>query len=561
MTSLPNELASVDHITFHYEDEEAPVLQNTTFSISREDVALLLGPSGAGKSTLTFCINGLYPAAVDGQLSGTVSIHGKLVTQYKAGEVSQMVGAMFQDPDSQFCMLTVEDEIAFGLENIHTPPREIEAKIDEVLQFVHLTDYKYAAIQTLSGGQKQKLALACILAMQPDLLILDEPTANLDPKATTELVTLIQQLQKKHGFALFIIEHKLDDWMAFVNRCLVLTSKGTVLFDGDPRICFTTYADALRMEGIWLPKTCEAAKLLQAQGLYTPVSLPLQLDELCEGIVQTEHAIEAITIEPMKHASINVVLTVNDLHFHRQKTSILHNVNVTLFEREIVALVGENGAGKTTFSKLISGLLSPSSGDVVVEGRPIEKWPELELRKKIGYVFQNPEHQFITDSVYDEVAFGLRMQGLSEVTIQHSVTTTLQQVGLLHAQHQHPFALSQGQKRRLSVATMIIDEQKLLILDEPTFGQDANTSHALMQLFTERVQNRSSIFMITHDMNLVNQYAHRVIVLHEGTVAFTGTPNELWQQHDLLHRAHLQLPFYETLKQRLKENDHAVRVY
>ncbi|MBM7702457.1 ABC transporter ATP-binding protein [Metabacillus iocasae] len=564
MTSLHNDLVSVKDLTFHYEEDESPVLQNTTFSISNGDTILLLGPSGAGKSTLTFCINGLYPSAVDGQLSGTISIHEKLVTQYQSGEVSQIVGAMFQDPDSQFCMLTVEDEIAFGLENIDTPPHEMEAKIDEVLNLVHLTDYKYQSIQALSGGQKQKLALACVLAMKPDLLILDEPTANLDPKATIELVTLIQKLQQKHGFSLLVIEHKLDDWMGFVNRCLVLDKQGSVLFDGDPRTCFTTYSDSLRSEGIWLPKTCEVAKLLQTRGLYHHSSMPLHMNELCEGVIHTKQAIDALNMEKPERSSTNVILKVNDLHFNRKEKQILRDVDVTLYEKEIVALVGENGTGKTTFSKLISGLLSPSSGEVLVEGTSIEKWGELELRKKMGYVFQNPEHQFITDSVYDEVAFGLRMQGLSESDITHAVTTILQQVGLLHVQHQNPFSLSQGQKRRLSVATMLIDEQKLLILDEPTFGQDANTATALMNLFTERVKGGASILMITHDMNIVNQYANSVIVLHEGTVAFTGTPKELWQQSELLKKAHLQLPFYEAFQRQLivkKEDDYAVRSY
>ena len=266
--SLFKHQIEAEGLGFSYEDRD--IFTNVTFSIPKNQSLLLLGPSGSGKSTLAFCLNKLYPEAVDGVLKGSLSFEGKRLDDFIPGELNQKIGIVFQDPESQFCMLTVEEEVAFGLENFNIPRLEMEEKINRALELVGLQAEKKTVIHTLSGGQKQKLALACVLALQPEVIILDEPTANLDPQSSTELVETISRLRKEHPFTLIVIEHKLDDWVELMDRCLVLDSSGKILFDGTPAQCFGEFTPYLQKEGIWLPKVVEAAiaakKLVSIKG-------------------------------------------------------------------------------------------------------------------------------------------------------------------------------------------------------------------------------------------------------------------------------------------------------
>ena len=525
-------LLDVKNFSFSYDEMEPPILNNISFSMKKGESLLLLGPSGSGKSSLALCINGLYPTSIDGKSTGDIQLFEKKVEDYLPGEVNQHVGVVFQDPETQFCMLTVEDEIAFGLENLSLPPSEMAERIHWALGLLGMEDYLTVNISSLSGGMKQKVALACVLAMKPDLIILDEPTALLDPISTKEFAETIQRLQTELKFSLIVIEHKLDHWIHFADRSLIFTEKGEIMFDGDPRNCFRYNLDQLKEQGIWLPHS-----LLLSEQFSKEDKVPFTVDELVDVLDYLPDIEERSAVFP------DILLETNNLSFSRKRKAILKNINMKIAKGALTAIVGPNGAGKTTLSYLLSGLEKPDTGEVIFEQRNLKQYSGVELSRKLGYVFQNPEHQFISESVYEEVAFSLRMQQMNDEQIKEIVTDVLTSFRLQHLAEQHPFSLSQGQKRRLSVATMLVDEQSFIILDEPTYGQDAKTTKELMNILESRLQSGLSALMITHDMELVHTYADHVIVIVDGEILFEGTPYQLFTgPEDVLEKAQLQLP-------------------
>ncbi|MFC4023558.1 ABC transporter ATP-binding protein [Oceanobacillus longus] len=528
----------VRDLSLRFETNQKDILSNVNFELGQGESVLLLGPSGCGKSTLTSCLNGLFPRELDGEMHGDIFIDGKKTSNYRSGELSKQVGVVFQDPETQFCMLTVEDEVAFGLENIGVSYEEMEAKIDQSLALVQMLDFKESTIASLSGGQKQKLALACILALEPSLLILDEPTANLDPIATKDLIQTIKKLKVKIPFGLIIIEHKLDGWTDLAERCLLLNRDGETFYDGSLRNAIKDNRQQLIEQGIWLPNVAQYLMKNKPE----LKDLPLTVEEFSEHPSRWGH----IELEAAKldfPGSNTPILETRAIFWSANKQDIVKDVSLPFYEGEFVAIVGANGSGKTSLSRILAGIQKPTSGSILVKGNALNEWKESLLRQEIGYVFQNPEHQFITNTVYDEVAFSLKIKNEPAETIKEKVHLILKTCGLLELKNEHPFSISQGQKRRLSVATMIVDDQSFLLLDEPTFGQDAHSNAELMHLLQQRHQLGSTIVMITHDMEIVDQYATRVIVMNDGSVVADCLPERLWKMApDKLKEWKLELP-------------------
>jgi energy-coupling factor transport system ATP-binding protein len=544
-------LVKVEQLTLSFEDDPKKlVLNDINFELLAKENLLILGPSGCGKSTLTHCLNGLYPRELDGELAGEVFIKSKNIQEFIHGEVSHSVGVVFQDPETQFCMYTVEDEIAFGLENKGILPSEMENIIDHVLELVNMKAYKNRTITTLSGGQKQKLAIACIFAMEPDVLVLDEPTANLDPVATSEFIETIQHLQQQKDFSLIVIEHQLDGWVSLIDRCMMLNNQGQIFYNGNLRDGINVHRHTLEQQGIWIPMPAKLALEIENQADYTFDTLPLTIDDLAAHQVPTP-----VGPTRIKKSNTSLALKAEKLTWSKKSTTIINDIDIELYEGEFITILGANGSGKSSLSKLIAGIEKPTKGSVYLYEKGLNEWKERDLRMKIGYVFQNPEHQFITDSVYDEVAFSLRVRGLNEEEVRARVSVILAQCQLTGFEESHPYTLSQGQKRRLSVATMIIDDQSLLILDEPTFGQDANSTNQLLSLLKESNDTGTTIVMITHDMEIVQQYADRVIVMDDGKMVLDTSPNELWQKsREQLKRWQLDIPIQIKLEQRKKKD-------
>ncbi|TYS25079.1 energy-coupling factor ABC transporter ATP-binding protein [Bacillus subtilis] len=538
-----DELLTVDQLSFTYEEDEKPVFQNISFELQKGECALLLGPSGCGKSSLALCLNGLYPEACDGIQSGHVFLCQKSVTDPETSEtIAQHVGVVFQDPDQQFCMLTVEDEIAFGLENLQIPKKEMTEKIDAVLEKLRITSLKEKTISTLSGGQKQKVALACILAMEPELIMLDEPTSLLDPYSAREFVHMMKDLQREKGFSLLVIEHQLDEWTPWIERTIVLDKAGKKALDGRTEDLFQHEAETLKELGIAIPKVC---------GLQEKLSMPFTLSKetLFKEPFPAGHA------EKKKAPSGESVLEVSSLSFARGQQTIFKDISFSIREGSLTALVGPNGTGKSTLLSVLARLMKPKSGKILLYDKPLQSYKENELRKRMGFVFQNPEHQFVTDTVYDELLFGQKADAETEKKAQH----LLNRFGLVHLADHHPFAISQGQKRRLSVATMLMHDVKVLLLDEPTFGQDARTAAECMDMIQRIKAEGTAVLMITHDMELVSSYADSVLVLNDTGLAFDGSPAQLFSQETrLVKNAKLTLPLlYEWMAYQEEVRDDA----
>lgn len=525
-------LLSARRLTFSYEQDEKPVFQDVSFQLRKGERVLLLGPSGCGKSSLALCLNGLYPEACDAVQTGTVSLYGTPLSDLSE-PAARSIGVVFQDPDQQFCMLTVEDEIAFGLENLQYTKEEMDSIIEDVLEKLEITHLKTRTIASLSGGSKQKVALACIIAMEPELIILDEPTAQLDPYSVRELVRLIKELQAEKGFGLLVIEHQLDHWAPWMDRTIILDGTGQKVMDGETGAIFETKLEELTQLGIPIPRVIS---------LQEHVSIPFTL---CKERLFQEPVPPFPGPRPAA-LSAEDALSVHGLSFIRGTDTIFQDVSFSVKKGSITAIAGPNGTGKSTLLSAAAKLIRPVSGDIKIDGRPVDSYSEKELRRLMGYVFQNPEHQFVTDSVIQELLFGFENgQAAKEKALQ-----LLTRFGLRRYASQHPFSLSQGQKRRLSVATMLMHQVKVLLLDEPTFGQDAKTARECMLMLQEIQKEGTAVLIVTHDMELVSDYADSILVLYGTKLVYRGTPDSLFSDHiGIAERAHLALPLrYEWMK-------------
>lgn len=569
----------IDHLSLRYPFQSSDVLKGISLDIEQGEKILILGPSGGGKSTLALALNGMIPRAIEAEMSGTILVEGSSPDGMSPSEAGRKIGILFQDPETQFCMVTVEEEIIFGLENLRLSRQEMEARLETSLELVGLSHVRKAQLQELSGGMKQKLGIACLLAMDPDVLILDEPTANLDPASTEEIFHLLLSISSKLGKTLIFIEHKLDSLLPHMERVIVLDQHGHIIADDGPRRVFEQHYEAIKENGIWVPHLLQFAKQLEVKGMQW-TRLPLTLEEWQEewaiqgmdvlrdniGIVdrkgleglsaaaeQRAGAGRGLAVQPEAEPTLDQqqdcpILHLKDLAFSYEGHNVLKSISLGIRPGNFIALVGPNGTGKTTLSQLLIGLLKPTAGDIQLNGVSYQDLKPNELMKQVGYVFQNPEHQFVCDSVEQELAFGYKISGKKPEEWQPRVDELLERFHLNAVRRHNPFSLSQGQKRRLSVATMLTNDQQLLILDEPTFGQDQVNTEALMNLLQELNLKGKTIIMITHDMELVYQYASQVVLLQGGEVAYQGAPEPFFENRRLLETAAITVPISYKLQ-------------
>jgi energy-coupling factor transport system ATP-binding protein len=566
-------------LSFTYSTRLRAALTGLTFAVAPGETVLVLGPSGSGKSTLTLCLDGLIPHLVEGDYSGEVAVAGLVVKDTPVGVLARETGLVFQDPESQFCTLTVDDEIAFGLENLQTPSAEIDAAIDRALAVVRLSGLRGRPLTGLSGGEKQRVALAAVLAMGPHLLVLDEPSANLDPAATAELFGIVRELAADRRHTILIIEHKLDEVIDWVDSVLVLDGEGRVLYRGDPRSAFYDRGAELVGAGVWRPQAVELVAGLQRGGWAVP-GRPLGVKETAEALQATPGLIERVRMPvAAKHESEEgaagvsrsatgpaapasgraaPLLDVHGLSFtYRDGHRALTDLSLSVHRQEFVAIAGANGAGKTTLGSLLSGVLHPPRGTVYLGGEDAATLPAWAIAEKVGYVFQNPEHQFVAATVRGELAFSLAPRGrgrpgqLSREQ-QLLVDEWLERLNLLRLAEANPFSLSQGQKRRLSVAAMLIRGCPTLILDEPTLGQDAVQAARLLDMMVEFQKSGGTVAMITHDMRIIADYASRVLVLAAGRLVYAGPPAGLFARPEVVSEARLSQPAIAEVGLRLQ---------
>jgi energy-coupling factor transport system ATP-binding protein len=502
---------------------------------------LLLGPSGSGKSTLVSCLVGLVPHSTYAEIDGELIVDGRSIRDHQPDCLSRSVGVVFQDPDSQLTMLTVEDEVAFGLENLGVDPADMDQRTDEALGAVGLHGLRHERVDRLSGGMKQRLVIAALLAMQPKILVLDEPTSNLDPAGVRDLADLLARLcRERTEMTLVLVEHRLDAVAPLVGRVVVLDAFGNMAIDAPPAEAFGVHAARLAGLNVWLP-TEASARLAAASGRLEEWSAPRRgiggCGSDCGG--GTGYAAgdgyDGGTADATVDAA--VVLSVEGVCFsYRPDKPVLRDVSLQLHRGEICAVLGANGSGKTTLASLAVGLHAPDRGRVLFDGRPVARIAARELAGRVGFVFQNPEHQFVTDSVIDEVRFN--MCDVSE----QAVARTLAALRLEIFTERNPFTLSHGQKRRLSAATMLVAPKELLVLDEPTFGQDPSALEELLQMLDTLAEAGTAVIMVTHDMDLVWRRADRMVVMHHGEILADGDPQVLFADTRLLERAGVAPP-------------------
>nr|BBH93945.1 ABC transporter ATP-binding protein [Thermogemmatispora argillosa] len=579
MSETRTALIEIEDLTVKYAGRRTPALEQVQLRLYAGETVLLLGPSGSGKSTLALTLNGLIPHSVGKVQSGCVRVAGFDTRQTTVATLAQRVGLLFQDPEAQFVMFTVEDEIAFGLENLCFAPAEMERRISESLALVGLTELRYRRVEQLSGGEKQRVALAALLALEPEILVFDEPTANLDPQGTQEVFALLRRCKEAGRYTIVLIEHRLDELMDLVERMVVLDKRGQVIVDGPPRQVLSEQLATLQELGVWVPQVARLAHALQQQG-WSLEPFPLTLEEAAEALLRGGGAARFTPHQrPPEPASVNghrpvaaaslpdpgvsrldrghqeMAIEVRSLSYCAGGRQVLRDVSLAIPRGAFLAVVGANGAGKTTLAQHLVGILQPPRGSIRLLGRELTMIPARELTRHVGYVFQNPEHQFITETVEDEVAYGLRVMGLPTAEVRERTRSLLERFGLLPLARANPFTLSHGEKRRLSVATMLAMGQEILILDEPTFGQDEYNATALLELLWQLHSEGRTVVVITHDMSLVAAYAQYVAVMQEGRLLFYGTAAALFAQEELLREARLTLPPLARLARRLGWSD------
>ena len=536
-------LAHLDEVAITHDEARVATPASVTFDVSPGEVVLLLGPSGSGKSTLALALNGLIPHALPASVDGTVRIEGVDTSATTVAALSTRVGMVFQDPDAQLVTGTLLDEVAFGPENLKLPVAEVLARAEAALRRVGLWDRRRENPDRLSGGGRQRLAIACALAMGSPLLVLDEPTANLDPRGIDEVYAALGDLVAAGDRAIVLVEHNLDAAIGFVDRVVVLDASGRLLADGPVDDVLRRRADELHRLGVWLPHSALAALRLRRAG-YALDPLPLTPAELRDALETTAPvaAPREASAPAATRATGDPVVRVRGLDVRRGRTDVLHGVDLEVRRGEFVAIVGANGAGKTTLVQAIAGVIRPPRGSVSVDGADIARVDPRRLSSRIGFVFQNPEHQFIAHTVYDELAHGLRRTGLDEAAVRERVDEMLARFGLSERADAHPFLLSGGQKRRLSVGTALIGGAPVLALDEPTFGQDRARADELLRLLAELRADGTTILVVTHDMQLVAEHAERMVVVDAGRIAADGATADVFADDALLERTGLRMP-------------------
>lgn len=547
-------LLRVRELSLTHADAAHPSPRDVTFDIDAGEVVLLLGPSGSGKSTLTLALNGLIPHALPARMVGTVEAGGIDTASAQTAVLSTQVAMVFQDPDAQIVTGSVYDEVAFGPENLLLPLDVVESRVEEALRRVGLWDRRDENPDHLSGGGRQRLAIAGALAMGSALIVLDEPTANLDPQGIDDVYAALAEVVAAGDRAILLVEHNLDAAMAFVTRAIVLDREGRVAFDGPAAEVIRQHADELVGMGVWLPGATLAALRLRSQGISLD-PLPLSPQELAAALER--EGLSSRSARPPGAGGSGTLSDESDgetrrqappiirargLTVRRRRTEILHGIDLDLEAGSLTAIVGANGAGKTTLIQALAGVVPPPRGQVSVDGLDAGAASPRDLAARIGFVFQNPEHQFIAATVFDELAHGLRLRHVPDTEISARVDEMLTRFGLEHKADVHPFLLSGGEKRRLSVGTALITRPRVLALDEPTFGQDRARAAELLDLLQNLRAEGTTIVIVTHDLQLVAEHTTHVVVLADGRVRAVGPTAALLQDEQLFAAAGLRLP-------------------
>ena len=544
---------SFNHFTFQYDAQAEATLKDISFDIAKGEKVLILGPSGSGKSTLAQCLNGIIPNIHKGQAQGQVRIDGQDIFKQSIYDKSQLVSTVLQDPDGQFIGLTVAEDLAFALENDCADQSEMKDKVALWAERLDLTSLLNHRPQDLSGGQKQRVSLAGVLIDESPILLFDEPLANLDPKSGQETIDLIDKIHKEVGATTIIIEHRLEDVLYRPVDRILLVNDGELLFNGSPDELLSS--TLLLENGIREPLY---VTVLRQLGFDTRSAQNLsQLDALD----LSDLALPDRVLKDKKDSSSDSILKVERLSVsYGDNPAIIEDLSFSLKKGERLAIVGKNGAGKSTLAKALCGFV-PSQGKLTYKGQDISQDSIAERSERIGFVLQNPNQMISQTMIFDEVALGLRLRGIEEAEVEERVYEVLKTCGLYSFRKWPISALSFGQKKRVTIASILVLKPEIIILDEPTAGQDYKTYTDIMNFLDSLQKQGHTIVMITHDMQLMLEYSDRCLVVVEGEIIADDKPVTILNQKDLLESANLKQTSLYTLGQKLSSDPVEVTQY
>ena len=544
---------SFNQFTFQYDAQAEATLKDISFDIAKGEKVLILGPSGSGKSTLAQCLNGIIPNIHKGQAQGQVRIDGQDIFKQSIYDKSQLVSTVLQDPDGQFIGLTVAEDLAFALENDCADQSEMKDKVDLWAERLDLTSLLNHRPQDLSGGQKQRVSLAGVLIDESPILLFDEPLANLDPKSGQETIDLIDKIHKEVGATTIIIEHRLEDVLYRPVDRILLVNEGELIFNGSPDELLSS--TLLLENGIREPLY---VTVLRQLGFDTRSAQNLsQLDALD----LSDLALPDRILKDKRDSLSDSILKVEGLSVsYGDNPAIIEDLSFSLKKGERLAIVGKNGAGKSTLAKALCGFV-PSQGKLTYKGQDISQDSIAERSERIGFVLQNPNQMISQTMIFDEVALGLRLRGIEEAEVEERVHEVLKTCGLYSFRNWPISALSFGQKKRVTIASILVLKPEIIILDEPTAGQDYKTYTDIMNFLDSLQKQGHTIVMITHDMQLMLEYSDRCLVVVEGKIIADDKPVTILNQKDLLESANLKQTSLYTLGQKLSSDPVEVTQY
>ncbi len=502
MMTLARPVVSLKGLSFSFYNANCRALDDIGLDIPEGQFVAITGPSGCGKSTLAMAIGGYIPHVIEGKLEGSIVAGGLQTDSASLADLSTIVGIVQQDPESQLCTLEVDDEVAFGPENLALPLDEVRKRVERSLALVNASHLRGRDIYELSGGEKQRVAIASILAMQPRVLILDEPTSNLDPTSTAEVLAAIARLRQESGLTIIVIEHKLDRIMPLADRLLVMDG-GRIVMDGRPDEVLRLYRERIKAMGIRLPAEPGA-------------------EWRCAGVNRQ-------TDTPRKET-----VKVEGLRFSYDGKEVLHDISFTACSGEIIGIIGPNGSGKTTFLAHLIGIHKPAQGSVQVCGNDTKSGKVSRLARTAGYVFQNPNHQIFERTVRGEAGFACNNFGIDRETRDRRVDDALQRFGLSRYSDRHPMGLSFGEKRRLNICSVLPHQPQLLLMDEPFVGQDYSNVAAMTEELQALKREGKTVLMVSHDIDMVYRHCDRVVLFRDGRIAVDDAPEAARQKIEAL---------------------------
>lgn len=542
---MPSSAIELQNVSFTYWEADEPALRDINLQIQPGQFVLVNGPTGAGKSTFLMLLNGLIPHLVHGKLTGKVLVQGQDTKMKTVSELAMHVGMTFEDPDTQIVSLTVEDDVAFGPSNSGVRREEIFQRVQQALARTRLTGMEERNPFTLSGGQKQGLAIAGVLAMNSEILVFDEPLSMLDPIGRALVVDILKDLVENSGSTVIIAEQNPEPFLEMVDRAIVLNN-GQVIADGSVREVFKG-AQLLAEVGVKIPPMVELFEILRTSGLF-PQDFPLTTQEaaaLLQPLLSDPPTFDAPPSsipnpDPMKP----IVVTENVQHHYHNTIPALLGVDLEIPEKRITAILGQNGCGKTTLAKHLVKILPPSNQDarIVVAGIDVLQAPQRQVLERINYVFQNPDDQLFQDSVEAEIAYGPKNIGLDEAQVHQHVSQALKLFSIAEYRSLPPKTLERGLRTKTAIASVVAMDPAILLIDEPTTGLDVLDSIAIFNILQQLVRSGKTVIFISHEMDLVARYADQVIVMHAGAVVMQGTPAEIFSKEDELRSLSLMPP-------------------